>query len=275
MDRYYRRHLPHQIPENVPIFVTWNLKGALPKDVIERLRDEANRLQRQVPHAGESARDRQARESKILFGMADKVLDQAHSGPLHLEDPRAAKVVEDSIVFGAGGQAFQPDEVSRQPGKAEPDSRQPGKADLQSPGVLFGAVGQAFQPDDAPLRAGERYALYAWCVMANHVHVLLKPFWDFSKVMQGIKGYTAHQINGLHGARGRIFWQDESFDHWARDEEEMMRIIQYIENNPVAAGLCTQPEEWPWSSARFRASWPEGQPFQADVLTKWLSGWKA
>ncbi|OAI41588.1 hypothetical protein AYO40_02955 [Planctomycetaceae bacterium SCGC AG-212-D15] len=71
--------------------------------------------------------------------------------------------------------------------------------------------------------------------------------------MQGIKGFTSHEINGLDQARGRVFWQDESYDHWVRDEEEMHRIIVYIENNPVAAGLCARPEDWPWSSARFRA----------------------
>jgi putative transposase len=240
MDRSYRRHLPHEIPENVPIFVTWNLKGALPQEAIERLRGQADRLQRQPPRLGESARGRRTRESKILFGMADKFLDQAQSGPLHLKDPRAAKIVEDSILFGAVGQAFPPNLVSRQPEKADLLADQKG--------------------------SGERYVLYAWCVMANHVHILFKPTWDFRKLMQGIKGYTAHQINGLHESRGRIFWQDESFDHWARDEEEMMRIIQYIENNPVAAGLCSQPEEWPWSSARFRTRWPVGQPFQADIL---------
>ena len=108
----------------------------------------------------------------------------------------------------------------------------------------------------------DRYALFAWCVMANHVHILLTPVWDLKEVTQGLKGYTAHAINGVHDARGRVVWQDESFDHWARDEEEVARIIQYIEANPVAAGLCAEPCEWSWSSARFRSSWPAGQPFQ-------------
>ena len=85
---------------------------------------------------------------------------------------------------------------------------------------------------------GERYDLYGWCVMANHVHVLLAPIWTLSKVTQGLKGYTAHEVNRLHRKVGRTFWQDESFDHWVRDEEELLRIIFYIENNPVKAGLC-------------------------------------
>src|SRR5207249_3151755 len=104
--------------------------------------------------------------------------------------------------------------------------------------------------------------LFAWCVMGNHVHVLLEPLWELKKVTQGIKGHTAYQINALQDQRGRTFWQDESYDHWARDEEELYRIIEYIENNPVAAGLCARREDWRWWSARRRANWPAGQPFR-------------
>jgi type I restriction enzyme R subunit len=193
----------------------------MPAEAIERLRGERERLERQPARTGESPRDRRIRESKILFGMADKVLDRMQSGPLDLKDPGAATVVENSILFGIR----------------------------------------------------ERYELYAWCVMANHVHVLLKPVWPLERVMQGIKGFTAHEINGLQGARGRVFWQDESFDHWVRDEEELARVVQYIEYNPVAAGLCVRAETWPWSSARFRPGWPVGQAFQPDGC--WRSGLKA
>jgi REP element-mobilizing transposase RayT len=238
VDRFYQRHLPHEIPEGVPLFVTWNLKGAMPAEAAADLAEQRRRLQEQPSRAGESPRDRKIRESKIIFGMADQILDTAAHGPMHLKDPGAARVVEDSILFGAVGRAFQPDGASE---------GRPGKADV-------------------------RYELYAWCVMGNHVHVCLTPIWDLERLLQGIKGYTAHQINGLQGARGRVLWQDESYDHWARDEEELARIIAYIENNPVAAGLCQRPEDWPWSSARLRGRWPVGRPFQADMMPVDTSG---
>ncbi len=38
MDRFYQRHLPHEMPDGVPFFITWNLKGAMPGDAIEQLR---------------------------------------------------------------------------------------------------------------------------------------------------------------------------------------------------------------------------------------------
>ena len=118
----------------------------------------------------------------------------------------------------------------------------------------------------------ERYELYAYVVMANHVHLLLTPHWDLNRITKGIKGFTANQINRLQDARGRVFWQDESYDHWVRDEEELFRVIDYIENNPVAAGLCGHPEDWIWSSAARRRFWPFGQPYRPDVVKSSVSG---
>ena len=233
------RHLPHQAPDGSPVFVTWNLKGATPKVVLQDLKQQRDRLERQPSRTGESDRERNIRQSKILFAAADGYLDRAVVGPMHLKDPEAAEIVEDSILFGAV----------------------------------------------------ERYDLFAWCVMSNHVHMLLTPSWrgadeaefeksqagkpdvrewDLPSIMKGIKGYTAYRINKLQGAQGRVFWLDESYDHWARDEAEMMRIIEYIEENPVKAGLCSRAEEWPRSSARFRGEWRPGtaykvrQAFQPD-----------
>ena len=40
-----------------------------------------------------------------------------------------------------------------------------------------------------------------------------------------------------------------AYDHWVRNEREFHRIVAYIEENPVSAGLAATPEDWPWSSA--------------------------
>jgi putative DNA methylase len=117
----------------------------------------------------------------------------------------------------------------------------------------------------------ERYELFAWCVMANHVHVLLTPRWELAKVTQGIKGFTACEINRLQCSPGRTFWVDESYDHWVRDEEELLRIIDYVENNPLKAGLCARSEDWFWSSARFRSWWPKGGALPADQAARCTS----
>jgi len=87
-----------------------------------------------------------------------------------------------------------------------------------------------------------RYDLHAWVVMPTHVHVVLTPKRPFSEIMRWLKWTTARRCNQLLNRNG-IFWQDESFDHWIRNNE-LGDIIAYVEGNPVAAGL----ENWPWSS---------------------------
>jgi len=90
----------------------------------------------------------------------------------------------------------------------------------------------------------------AWVVMPNHVHLLLKPLAPMAAITKAIKGATARRANRLLGRTGKYFWQDESFDHWVRDNAEFEKIKKYIERNPVAAGLASEESDWPWSSAR-------------------------
>ncbi|HUA84369.1 MAG TPA: transposase [Bryobacteraceae bacterium] len=93
-----------------------------------------------------------------------------------------------------------------------------------------------------------RYDLFAWVVMPNHVHVLIDAAGNLGAIMKTLKGYTAREANRILRRRGQ-FWQHESFDHWVRDEHEFRCIANYIENNPVKAGLAARPEDYRWSSA--------------------------
>ncbi len=86
-------------------------------------------------------------------------------------------------------------------------------------------------------------------MMSNHVHILTWPVKLLSRITKSIKGYTTRECNKLLNRTGEVFWQDESFDHSVRNEEEFHRIKQYVERNPVKAGLVDDPEDWLWSSA--------------------------
>jgi putative DNA methylase len=122
---------------------------------------------------------------------------------------------------------------------------------------------------------GAKYHLLAYCVMPNHVHVLLQPREDvprpedvpeqdgeaaieqsdgsspLSHIMHSLKSYTAHEANKILKRSGP-FWQGESYDHWVRDEEELERIVEYIRYNPVKAGLVGNAQEWFFCSAHDR-----------------------
>ena len=103
------------------------------------------------------------------------------------------------------------------------------------------------------LRFGqEQLGLYrpmAFALVANHVHLLIQPHSDLSKITRTVKGFTAREANKILGRTGQPFWQDESFDHWVRNRDELNRTIRYIERNPVFAGLAQSIEVYPWSSA--------------------------
>jgi REP element-mobilizing transposase RayT len=103
------------------------------------------------------------------------------------------------------------------------------------------------------IRTGERdwnyYRLHTFVVMANHVHILIEPNVSLAQLTQRIKGVTAPAANKILGREGNRFWNEESFDHWVRNAAEFIRIKNYIEQNPVTAGLAKSPQDWPWSSA--------------------------
>ena len=101
----------------------------------------------------------------------------------------------------------------------------------------------------------QRYDLAAWCVMPNHAHAVVTPLVPHtpSGILHSWKSYTSHRINDTLGRLGTL-WERESFDHLIRSVDDFEGFVSYVENNPVVAGLCEKPEDWPWSSARFRAS---------------------
>jgi len=98
---------------------------------------------------------------------------------------------------------------------------------------------------------GQRYELRAWVVMPNHVHAVVWPMPGntLSGVLHSWKSFSANSANRLLRHITQSFWQRESFDHWIRDDDEHARLVAYVENNPVKAGFCQQPEDWKWSSA--------------------------
>ena len=96
----------------------------------------------------------------------------------------------------------------------------------------------------------ERYRLFAWVIMPNHVHLLLRPLAGISleKIVHTFKSYTALQANRAVGRTGPC-WMREPFDRYIRDPEHFDKTVRYIENNPVKARLCLRPKDWEFSNA--------------------------
>lgn len=96
---------------------------------------------------------------------------------------------------------------------------------------------------------GQRYHLATWCIMPNHVHVVVQPMGEhrLQDILHSWKSFTATKINSLLDRKGTL-WERESFDHLIRRPEHAEHFVRYTEYNPVAAGLCTKPGDWPFSS---------------------------
>ena len=92
--------------------------------------------------------------------------------------------------------------------------------------------------------AGERYALYAYVVMPNHVHVLLMPLddWRVREIVESIKKFTARRINEVLGKRGAL-WQKESYDTLMRNERQFRAVVRYIRKNDLS-------KSWAYSERR-------------------------
>ena len=127
--------------------------------------------------------------------------------------------------------------------------------------------------DSIIFRDGKDYKLVCFCIMSNHVHMIIykldKPL---DKIMQELKAYTGREANKLIGQGQRSdaslvgvelqsrsnttssmsskFWQAESFDRIIRDRNDMSNKISYTLNNPVNAGLIETWKEWKWSYCR-------------------------
>jgi putative DNA methylase len=101
---------------------------------------------------------------------------------------------------------------------------------------------------------GQRYYLHSWCVMPNHVHAVVTPLAEhtLSSILHSWKSFSANQANALLNTKG-AFWERESFDHLCRTAESVGYFGEYVEQNPVAAGLCSRPGDWVYSSAGMQA----------------------
>jgi REP element-mobilizing transposase RayT len=98
----------------------------------------------------------------------------------------------------------------------------------------------------------ERYnfKLLSFVIMPDHLHAILVPGPrnDISDVMRYIKGAHARRHNIAQGTSGPV-WQDSFRDHGIRNEDSLWHLIDYVEENPVAAGITSARSEYPYSSA--------------------------
>ena len=219
---FRRRRLPHWDVPGATYFVTSCLAGSIPAKGMLALRCYRQSLDERPRPSDMTEEDWESHKHKLLFAQFDGLID-TEPAVRHLEDRRLADLMRSSLYHFAG----------------------------------------------------ERYDMYAYVIMPSHFHWLFKPRESWvttiardragrsarERIMHTVKLHAARECNRMLATRG-TFWQDESYDHCVRDEAELLRIVEYVETNPVKAGHVGSPEQWQFSSARDRQDWAVayGQP---------------
>lgn len=88
----------------------------------------------------------------------------------------------------------------------------------------------------------------AYCLLDNHVHLLIEtPEANLGAGMQHLHGLYGQTFNARHGRSGHVF-QGRYGAVRVTSDEHLWTVVAYIAHNPVEAGLCKDPNQWPWSS---------------------------
>jgi len=98
-------------------------------------------------------------------------------------------------------------------------------------------------------KARERnsYKIYAYCLMPDHLHLLVNPGDSgvaVSRFLQTFKSQTGYWYKREH--EGNL-WQRGFYDHVVRKSEDLAKIAQYILNNPVRKNLTENADDYPFS----------------------------
>lgn len=220
--QFYRRKLPHINSPGATLFVTFRLFGSIPKTVIEQwklerdlLNAERDKLSKQPGFSPADLIQIQQNFHRRWFGKFEDALHLNSSGPLWLADSRIAEIVANSMHF----------------------------------------------------LNGKDYTMHAFSIMSNHVHWVFTPHLNarslteikssnplrflsseppMSAIMKSIKGYSAREANKILNRKGQ-FWEPESYDHEIENDASFNRIVRYVLNNPVKAGLVKDWRDWKWN----------------------------
>jgi putative transposase len=100
------------------------------------------------------------------------------------------------------------------------------------------------------LKAKYKIKIFAYCLMANHIHLLLQPgkrTENIGRFMKALSARATRYFNVLEGRSGTL-WESKYKSSVVQSDEYLLACLRYIELNPVRAGIKEHPEEYLWSS---------------------------
>ena len=98
-------------------------------------------------------------------------------------------------------------------------------------------------------RSVGEWIVHAYVIMPTHVHLFLELGEErLQPSLENFKRWTTRQAIEILSLESKRFWQSDWFDHWSRSDAEDDRIVSYIQDNPVKAGLVSRYTDWPYGS---------------------------
>ena len=106
----------------------------------------------------------------------------------------------------------------------------------------------AFLGAIADLKERKPFELYGYCLMGNHIHLLLRPGENsISRIVQSLLVSHTQRYHRFHHSSGHV-WQGRFKSPVIQDDEHLLTVLRYIEANPVRAKLVEHAGEYRWSS---------------------------
>ena len=113
---------------------------------------------------------------------------------------------------------------------------------------------------------------HAYCLMPNHYHLIVEtPRGNLDEAMHRLNSTYAVRFNRQHDRTGHVF-QGRYGAKLITDNDYALAVVRYVAANPVQAGLCEMPEDWPWSSYAATAGLARPQPFLTSRVLGWFGG---
>ncbi len=110
--------------------------------------------------------------------------------------------------------------------------------------------------------------IYAYCLMTNHVHLIVDPgneVENLALLLKRVSGRQTRYVNKLEGRSGTL-WEGRYKSSPIKDDEYLLACCRYVELNPVRAGIVDAPENYKWSSYKYkvgieRFDWLDVDPY--------------